>query len=430
MRISFARTLFGQPDFRNVWLGRTSSAVGRSMVPVAMAMATLAHTGSGTYLGVVLASGTAVEIVFLLFGGVWADRFPRRTVMIGSSLFRAAVQATIGVLLVTGQARLWHVVLGTVCNSVASGVIRPAFSGLVADSVAARDLQQANALLSFSDNAAKVGGPALVGVLVAVVNPGWAFVCDAVTFLLSALFLTRVKPGVRHPYRRQNTLRSLREGWREVTARPWYWLNLVAHALWNMAFSALLVLGPVIAVRDLGGPAAWGGIAAGLAVGSLVGTAVALRIRVRRVLVVGNLMLTLGAFPFVALALGSPLYATIFAAAIATAGLSVLSALWETSLQQLIPNAVLSRVVSYDWMVSLSAAPIGYALAGPAMSTLGTSAVLLTAAALMVVPCTLIVLLPGVRAVRRGPDNIIAGPKTPSYERTTGDHSRAATQSA
>lgn len=430
MRISLAQELFGQLDFRNMWLGRTASAVGRSMVPVAMAVATLTITGSGADLGVVLASGTVVEIVFLLFGGVWADRFPRRHMMVGSSLFRATVHLVIGLLLVTGNALLWHLVAGAVCNAVAAGMIRPAFSGLVADCVAARDLQRANALLSFSDNTAKVGGPVLVGVLVAVVSPGWAFVLDAAAFLVSALFFVRVRPGAPYLHSGLGTVRSLREGWREVTARPWYWLNLIAHALWNLGFSALLVIGPVVAVRDLGGPAAWGAIAAGLAVGSFAGTAVALRLRVRRVLVVGNLMLTLGALPFLALASGAPLPVTVLAAAAATAALAVLSALWETTLQQLIPNAVLSRVVSYDWMISLSAAPVGYALAGPAMATVGTSTVLLTAAALTALPCALAVALPGVRAVRRGPDNIISGPKTPSHERSTGDHRRAATQSA
>ena len=97
-------------------------------------------------------------------------------------------------------------------------------------------------------------------------------------------------------------LADLAEGWHELAIRPWYWINLIAHACWNFAMPAMLVLGPVIAARSLGGATAWGLISASFGVGAVAAGLFVLRVKPRRPLVVGNLLLTLGALPLLALA--------------------------------------------------------------------------------------------------------------------------------
>jgi hypothetical protein len=279
---------------------------------------------------------------------------------------------------------------------------------MVAETVDARHLQQANALLSLSTNSSFVVGPAVAGILVAVWNPGWAYAIDALSFLLSAVAWARLPARTRE--RQENTpfRRQLADGWREVIGRPWLWRNLITHGLWNLGFSMVFVLGPVFAVRRLGGSAAWGAFWTGIAVGSVIGSALALRVRTPHPLVTGNLALVLGAAPFLAMAAGLPAWAVVGGAIVATAGLGVLSALWNATVQQIVPREIVSRVTANDWLVSLSITPLGYLVAGLLSTRVPLSVALLVPAALIAVPSLLINLSPVIRAVRREPDGTIA----------------------
>jgi hypothetical protein len=171
-----------------------------------------------------------------------------------------------------------------------------------------------------------------------------------------------------------------------------------------------LVLCPVIARQRLGGATGWGLIDAGLGVGALAGGLIVLKVKPHRPLVVGNLALVLGALPLLALAAALPLYAVIAFTAIGFAGSTFLNGVWRTAVQNLIPARALSRVSSYDILVSYAVLPVGYALAGPASAAGGTGKILIIASMLMAVPPVLIVLVPGVRAVVRMPDGSITGP--------------------
>ncbi len=157
----------------------------------------------------------------------------------------------------------------------------------------------------------------------------------------------------------------------------------------------------------MGGPSAWGLISACLGVGSVVGGVITLRLQPSRPLVAANLVLTLAALPL--LALSRPLSAVIIGltGVIAFAGLTFLNEVWAATMQQLIPAQVLSRVSSYDWLISLIAMPAGYAVAGPAAQRLGIPTTLVVAAIILAAPSFAIVLVPGVRRVRRTPQGTI-----------------------
>src|SRR5215204_4264250 len=104
--------LFGalrERQFRLLWLGQTTSTLGDGLVPVALAFAVISSLDRGpTALGLVLAAQTLPLVVFVLAGGVWADRLPRQMVMLASDVVRALVQATLAVLLLTGAAEVWQ----------------------------------------------------------------------------------------------------------------------------------------------------------------------------------------------------------------------------------------------------------------------------------------------------------------------------------
>lgn len=196
-------------------------------------------------------------------------------------------------------------------------------------------------------------------------------------------------------------------------AGPTGWINLLAHACWNFAIPAYFVLGPVIAAHALGGASAWGAISASWGVGAIGAGVFVLRVRLRRPLVVGNLLLTTAALPMLALAFSRSVVLIAVAAALSGFGLVALNALWSSAMQVLIPDKVRSRVDSYDRLVSLVIMPVGYAVAGPLSSAIGFAPTLAGAAAIAAVPCALVVLVPGIRGVRRTPAGEIIGPAAP-----------------
>jgi MFS family permease len=395
--------------YRLLWLGRTASSAGDSLVPVALAFATIqvAH-GSPSALGLVLGSSVAAQTVFLPLGGVWGDRLPRQVVMMTSDGVRAVVQAALAALLLSGHAQVWELIVGMVLQGASSAFFLPASTALVPQTVSAAGLQQANALIGMSRSATQVGAPVLSGVVVATVGPAWAFAANAATFLVSAATLAalRLPPVPRAP--RRSTWHEFLTGWREVSHRQWYFLNLGTHACWNLGVAAFFVLGPVVASRVPGGAPAWGIISAAIAVGSLGGGLVALRLLPGRPLVAANLALTLGALVLVALALQLPVVVIVTCTVLCFAGVTFLNEIWSTVMQQLIPAEVMARVSSFDWTLSLVAMPVGYALSGIAATSIGVSGTLLLGALVLALPNALVVLVPGVRGIRRLPDGTIA----------------------
>jgi MFS family permease len=394
-------------NFRLLWTGQAVSAAGDSLVLVALAFATLSVAHTASALGAVLAASTFANVIALPLGGVWSDRLPRQLVMLTSDGVRAAVHGVMAVLLITGHAQLWQLVVQAVLYSFAEGFFTPASGALVPQTVSAAHLQQANALMGLSRSATQVGGPAIAGVLVAVLGPGWVFGIDAVTFVVSAISLAllrvpRVAGSVRSSF-----WRELKDGLDAVTTRTWYLLNLGAHALWNFGFAAFLVLGPIVAKQHLGGASAWGLIGASLGAGAVIGGLIALRIKPSRPLIVANLVGIPSALQLIALAVPLPTAAIMAVCVLGWAGLTLLNAVWFATVPQLIPADVLARVTSFDWLLSIIAMPVGFAVSGPVADHIGIQPTLVAAAAIMAVPLLLIVLVPGVRSVRRTPDGLI-----------------------
>jgi predicted MFS family arabinose efflux permease len=391
-------------SFRLVWLARTTSAFGTGLVPVALAFALLQDLdASSSDLGLVLASFAGSRVVFTLAGGVWGDRLDRRRVVVTCDLLAAAVNLVIFVLLVTGRMSVLGFAVSAAAFGASSAFFGPASTGLVAASVSRPRLQQANALIGMSVAVADIVGPALAGILVAVVGAEWAFALEGLSFLASAGFMLalRIAPGAAAV--RQTFLADLAAGWRAVTSRSWLWPCLIVFSLSNVANAAFFVLGPVVFQQELGGASEWG-LALSLAgLGGLVGGAVALRLRPQRPLLVAFGIWIALALPLLALVPPLPALAVGVAAAVSFAVGLLGNAIWEATLQRHVPDDVLSRVSSYDWLVSLIFTPLGFALAGPTADAIGLDATLLAAATLLVVVHAAVLLVPSVRNLRDVP---------------------------
>jgi MFS family permease len=407
VKLPKALTPLAERNFRFLWTGQAVSAMGDALTPVALAFATLQIAHSASALGLVLAASTAARVVLLPIGGVWADRLPRQLVMLTSDSIRAVAELTLAVVLLTSHAQLWMLIVLSVADGTASAFFMPASGALVPQTVSPTHLQQANALIGLTRSTSWVLGPAVSGILVAVAGPGWVFAIDSGTFIVSALSLAMLRVPPMPAKERASFFAELAAGWRAVSSRSWYLINLCSHALWNFAIAAFFVLGPIVAKQHLGGASAWGLIGASMGAGSVIGGLIALRVVPRRPLVVANLALTLSALQ--PLALIGPLQIVVIMATgvLGFAGLTFLNEVWNATVPQLMPREVLARANSFDWVVSLIAMPAGFAICGPVADHIGLQATLVGAAILLAVPSVLIMLLPGIRGVRRTPDGLV-----------------------
>jgi MFS family permease len=358
--------------------------LGTAVAPIALAFGVLDLTGSKSDLGFVLAANWIPQLILILLGGVFADRLPRHLVMVGANAVSAAAQGTIAVLLLSGHARLWHLIALQVLRGAAFSFFFPASQGLVPQTVPIGELQQANVLFSMTRNGTNIVGSALGGALVAATSPGWALAFDGATYLVSAVIFA----GMRLPPRAAsiaapNMLRELAEGWSEFVSHRWLWTIVVAAGIGNMAWITGNVYGPLVAKQSLGGPAPWGAIAACEAVGLLLGGFLLLRYRPGRPLLVGTASLAIGALPLLFLA--DWRWTPAIAAAFLLAGLSleVFNTTWTTVLQEHIPLEKLSRVTSYDALGSFVFIPLGLSVAGPVADAIGLEHALWLAAAVV-----------------------------------------------
>ncbi|YCK38112.1 MFS transporter [Actinomadura sp. ATCC 39365] len=353
--------LLRQTDFRWFLSAQAVSLLGSSMAPVALAFGVLDASGNTGDLGVVLTAYMVPLLAFLLVGGAVADRLPRRTVLLAAHLGSALTQGGVAALLLTGRYALLPVAALGLLNGALAAFTTPALRGIVPQLVPRDRLLQANALLGSVRNATKILGPSLSGIAVAVVGGGPAIAFDALTYLLAAGCLARLSLAAAptSPRPSSGISADIRDGWTEFRRIRWVWTVSVCFCVVNLVqVGTWQILGPVL-TRQLSGEETWGFVLSARGVGMLVMSALVHRLMVRHLLRLGQLMSALGAIPL--LALGAYLDAPwlIAVAFVAGLGSSVATVSWETSLQEHVPAHMLSRVSSYDDLLSYIAIPVG-----------------------------------------------------------------------
>ena len=378
-------------EFRLLFTGQLISLL-------ALAFAVLS-IGNATDLGIVFAAKSVPLVTFLLVGGVFADRLPRRAVMLFVDVVRMGTQGGTAALVLTHSAHVWELAALQAVAGTATAFFNPASTGLTPLTVSEERLQQANALRGISMSSAGLVGLTAGGAVVALAGSGWALAVDAASYAASAWFLAQLRLPAHIALEPQSFLADLLEGWREFVARTWVWLIVAAAAVGNMFTSIFAVLGAVVAKEDLGGALAWTVILAGLSLGQLAGGFVSLRVHVRRPLWFGSALTAFLAVPTGLLALRAPAVVIALGALLAGMGNMVFNSLWETALQRHVAPAALSRVSAYDWFGSLAFQPLGLAIAGPCAVAFGTGRTLWFAAAGSLVVAAILVATPSVRAL-------------------------------
>ncbi|MDP1846428.1 MAG: MFS transporter [Solirubrobacteraceae bacterium] len=370
-------------DFRLLWLANSASVVGDRIVTVAIALFVVDLTGKATDLGIVLAAYSVPLIGFLLVGGVFADRLPRHRVVVVTDLVRFVLHALLAVLIVTGEVRIWHLVVIGVLFGTAEAFYRPAATGLLPQTVPEEEIQEANAVTGMFQNIAEFAGPALATLLVLGFSPAAAFAIDAATFLVSAALLVRVRPRERGvaaatPASPPSVWSDLRAGFDEVRSRSWVWATLASFCVaLFVALAPLLVLGPIVAREQYGDLAVFGYVFAAFGGGTVIGSLAGIRWRPRYPMRQAMTLVLVWPVVIALYAGGAPLALVVPAMVLAGSFIALFDVWWLTALAERIPPDKLSRVTAYDWTVSLGLVPLGYVLAGPAAGAFGAAEVLL-----------------------------------------------------
>lgn len=348
------------PNFRWYFTASGVNMVGTTMAPVALAFAVLEISNSARALGYVLAASTIPMVLFLLFGGVLADRFSRVLLIEVGSLVLALTQGAAAALVITGQAELWMLIILEAANGTVLALTWPAFAALTPQLVPREILQEANVLQSVIKGALRVIGPTMAALLVVSVGPGWALGVDALTWLLAGLLMVKVRiPAIESSGIAPSTLTELREGWALFSGTAWLWIVVLAFSMMNAIHAgAWLTLGPVRA-KDTIGEAGWGYVLSAESIGLLLMTAVMLRRRLERPLLVGMIAISTVGLPILMLGADPQLLPLLVAAFVAGAGIELFNLGWTLAMQENIEERMLSRAFSYDALGSLVAVPVG-----------------------------------------------------------------------
>lgn len=376
---------FGSRDFRLLWGGQTISFVGDAAFIVALGWRVTNLTGKASSLGFVLALESLAMLTTLLLGGVLADRYSRRLLMIASDLARAAVMLVFFTIDATGHLTLGSVFALAVCFGLADGFFQPAFGGIVPLVVEQPILPSANSWLGIARQGSAIAGPAIAAVLYGTAGPTVVWGIDSASFLVSAGALWLARPRAIQPSVQLGMRKELAVGFRYVISVPWIWTGIAAATVILMvAMSPFTTLLPrVVQTHYHRGVGSYGLLFSAMAAGMVAGSLVWARWHPRK----RRVAICFAAFGIndlgiIVVAL-SPWYA-LAVVAVAWRGfwIGIGIAAWLTLITELVPEHLLSRVMSFDFFGSLGLTPVGFVVAGIAATTIAPTTILAVGGAL------------------------------------------------
>ncbi|PJN22199.1 MFS transporter [Kitasatospora sp. CB02891] len=390
-------------NFRYWFTARSAGLLSWAMLPVAVS-AGLIDSGHGlATAGYAMAFLVGPFAGLVLFGGVLADRFTARRMMIVADLANLTAHVLLAVLFLHGIDHLWQLYALLAVAGTANALFQPGASSTVP--LIARDVQGANGVLRTSEAITGLGGPALAGVLVGFGSTGWVMAISALAYATSASCLFALRLGrVPAPPAGDGLWRNLVVGWHEFRARSWLWGVIV---IWMVY--AVLAWGPQLSLAaglivPRHGATAFGLVNCALGAGTVAGGLIAIRYKPARPLAAGAVAMF--AYPLypLALVLDAPVWLLAATQVLVGAGIGIWGVMWATSVQTQVPGEVLNRVHAYEVAGSVGLYPLGSALAGPAVHAFGSTPVLLAGLVVATLTATALLLTRPIRTLTRVPD--------------------------
>jgi MFS family permease len=395
-------SLFSYRDYRRYFLSGLIFVVGSSAFPIALAIAVLDNGGTASDLGLILASRVLAGTLFMLVGGVWADRLPRKWVMIGADTFRGLLALTL-VFISANHMPLWAIGLLVFLMGLGDSFGAPAGSAIVPSLLPDELLPQGNVAKGIVAKVGTIVGPGIGGLAVATIGADYTFAVTAVAFFIGTSLLLGIteKPRQEILEDKPTFLFELREGFKLVWEIKWIAASIAMASLQLMVIvAAESVLLPVITRREFHTNSTFAISAAMFSLGGMISAIVAIKFKTKKPGLVAISLWSLFAFAPLVLAFPiSPLFVII---GYFIAGLSIggWEAYWVTAVQREVPQDMQGRVFSIDMVGSGGLMPLGMALVGPVVFLMGERTFLLTAIVFHVLICYLVLLVPGVKEMR------------------------------
>jgi MFS family permease len=352
---------------------------------VAVVWQVVALDGGPAELSLVTALSAGGMLASTLLGGALADRLPQRYILLAVGLTQAVTIALAAVLSLLGMLALWHLAAVSLAGGVAMGLYYPAYSALLPALVPARDLLAANGLEGVVRPVlAQAAGPAAAGFLVAAMSPGAALAAAAIasTAAVACVVALPATPLAREPGSTPaGLLADVREGFRYMVRTPWLLATLLCASVMLLVFIGPFEVLVPFAIKDAGGgPSQHAYVLAAFGLGGALGSLVVASQRLpRRYLTVMNLLWGMGCIPLALFGFTTQLWVMLLAGAVTGATFQAGTVIWGTLLQRRVPAALLGRISSLDFFVSLSFMPLSMALAGPVSELIGLTATFLLA---------------------------------------------------
>jgi len=394
-------SLWSYKGYRLFWYSTTIFVVGASAFPIALAVTVLDAGGSASTLGLILGARVMAGVVFAPFAGVWADRLPRKKVMMGADLFRAAI---VFAMVFISAPTMPHYLLGLAVLAMGIGdAFGAAAAGAIMPSLVPDEkLPAANVARNVVVKGASIVGPGIGGASVFLVGGRFTFIFTAVAFALGTYFLLKIQEDINGNKREQEPFMvELREGLRTVRDIPWIGAFILMVSVQLMVvLAAETVLLPVISRREFDSNTPFALAATAFSIGSIISAIICVKIKVKHE---GYVSIFVWMFIVIApLVLAFPVSETVLVGAYLLAGFSVgpWEAWWSSAVQREVPQHLQGRVFSIDHMGSAGLMPIGMALIGPAVALFGEKELLIGASIFHILISFAILRVPGVKDMK------------------------------
>jgi MFS family permease len=389
--------------FRLLFIGQAASRTGDVVFQVGLAAYALRH-GSPALLGYSLVAQSCGTIAMLLVGGALADRFGARRTVIAADAIRFLAVGGAAVVVATGSASVPAMAACALLLGLGDGAFEPAFTVAFMELLPADELMAANSLQSMVARLANIGGAALGGVVVALGSGATPMVLDAATFAVS---LACVAAARRWPRRIRTAApsrlwRDIADGARYVRGQRWLLGALIGFGIHvALLLAPIKILVPLVVQHRLhGGGGDYGVLLAAQGIGALAGGIFAgARREPGRPGVYMFVLMAVTDLSYVIVAASSNLAVSAAASMIGGASIAMAVVVWASLMQRNVPADMIGRTSSFDWLLSVGAAPLSLAVmptligVWPAASVLGVLALLGAATSLFML------LLPDLRRV-------------------------------
>lgn len=389
--------LFSFVAYRNLWISTFITTVAMSAFPIALAVTVLDAGGGATTLGLIMGVRVLAGVLLSPVGGVWADRLPRKTVLIVADGSRA-IMGSIVVFFDPTTISLWILGFIVVLMGVSDAFGGPAAQALVPSLLPDRLLPAGNVARGIAVRTATIAGPGIAGVIVVALGTHATYIATSIFFLIGTVVLFKINEGpIKVAEGEPNKFfHDLKDGLRVVWMYKW-----IAAMIIMASFQLMMVVAtenvmlPVITKREFGTASVFATAAALFSLGGAISAIISIRLKTKRP---GLISITVwGLFIFAPLVLAIPSSRELIFLAYFVAGFSIgpWEAFWTTQVQREVPAIYQGRVFSIDYMGTVGLLPLGMALAGPMTSWLGEKPFLIGVSIFHLLICAVTLLVPG-----------------------------------